>query len=150
MDQVRLGGRTLNGWFYEITGYTKSGPHISEVPWEKWTERLKEVDAILKDPHAGSVRLQQAEEEIRIVIAELSSELYFKMKGVRKSPHNLNSTKVRKMLLECSVEDNLIDRITQTFETTDDSHHATINYVVHRQRIQCYHTWAHDLAQLVS
>ncbi len=150
MDQLRSGCRTLNGWFYEITGYTKAGPCISEVPWEKWTERLKEVDAILKDPNAGSVKLQQAEEEIRIVIAELSSELYLKKKGGRKSPHDLNSTKVRKMLLECSVEAGLLDRITQTFQTTDDAHHAPADYAAQRERIRRYHAWVHELAQLLS
>lgn len=150
MSQVRSGCRTLNGLFYEITGYTKTGPCISEVPWEKWTERLKEVDAIVKDPNAGSVKLQQAEEEIRIVIAELASELYLKKKGVRKSPHNLNSTKVRKMLLECGVETDLVNRITQTFETTDDAHHALANYAVQRERIRRYHAWVYELAQLLS
>jgi hypothetical protein len=149
MEQLRRGCRTLNGWFYEITGYTKAGPCISEVPWEKWTERLKEVDAIIKDPNAGSVKLQQAEEEIRIVIAELASELYLKKKGDWKSPHGLNSTKVRRMLLECSVEGGLIDRIFQTFETTDDAHHAPVDYAAQRERIRRYHTWVHELAQLV-
>lgn len=150
MDQVRSGCRTLNGWFYEITSYTKAGPFISKRPWEKWTERLKEVDAITKDPHATSVRLQQAEEEIRIVVTSLTSELYHKKKGVQKSPHDLNSTKVRKMLLECGIEEGLVDRIIQTFETTDDAHHAPVDYAVHRQRIQRYHSWAHELAQLLS
>lgn len=147
VDQVRVGCRTLNGWFYEITGYTEAGPHISEVPWEQWTERLKEVDAILKDPNAGSVKIQQAEEEIRIVIAELASEMYLKKKEVKKSPHDLNSTKVRKMLLECSIEGAFVDRIIQTFETTDNAHHAPVNYTAHRQRIQHYHAWAHELAK---
>jgi hypothetical protein len=150
MEQVRSGCRTVNGWFYEITGYTKAGPCISKIPWEKWTERLNEVDAIVKDPNAGSVKLQQAEEEIRVVIAELASELYHKKKGDRKSPHYLNSAKVRKILLECSVETGLIDRITQTFETTDDSHHAPADYAAHRERIRRYHAWAHELAQLLN
>lgn len=147
IDQVRSGCRTLNGWFYEITGYTEAGPHICEVPWEKWTERLGGVDAILKDPNAGSLRLQQAEEEIRIIVAELASEVYLKKKGIRKSPHDLNSTKVRKMLLECSIEEGLVDKIIQTFETTDDAHHAPVNYAVHRERIRHYHAWAHELAK---
>jgi hypothetical protein len=110
----------------------------------------KEVDAIMKDPKAGSVKLQQAEEEIRIVVAELASELYFKKTAGRKSPHDLNSTKVRKMLLECGVEAGLLDRITQTFETTDDAHHAPADYAAQRQRIRRYHAWVHELAQLLS
>lgn len=150
MEQVRSGCRTLNGWFYEITGYTKAGPCISEVPWEKWSERLKEVVAIVKDHTAGSVKLQQAEEEIRIAIAEVASELYLKKKGDRKSPHDLNSTKVRKMLLECGVKAGLADRITQTFETTDDAHHAPADYAAQRERIRRYHAWVHELAQLLN
>jgi len=150
LDQVRSGCRTLNGRFYEITGYTKAGPHIKELPWIYWKARLDEINAIVKDPHATSVRLQQAEEEIRITIAQITSELYFKKKGVAKSPHNLNSTKVRKLLLECSVESGLVDRIIQTFETTDDAHHAPVDYAAHRQRIQRYHAWVHELVKLLS
>lgn len=150
IDQVRSGCRTLNGLFYEITGYTEAGPCILEVPWEKWTERLKEVDAIVKDPNAGSIKLQQAEEEIRIVIAELTSNLYFKKKRCQKSPHDLNSSKVRTMLLECGVETGLVNRITQTFETTDDAHHASEDYAAQRERIRRYHSWANELAQLKS
>jgi len=150
LNQVRSGCHTLTGRFYEITGYTKAGPHIKELPWIHWKARLDEIDAVVKDPHATSVRLQQAEEEIRIAVAQIASELYFKKKGIEKSPHNLNSTKVRKLLLECSVESGLIDRIIQTFETTDDAHHAPVDYAAHRQRIQCYHAWAHELAKLLS
>lgn len=150
LDQVSSGCRTLNGLFYEITGYTKAGPNVKEIPWCKWKARLDEVDAIVKDPEATSVRLQQAEEEIRITVAQVSSELYFKEKGVEKSPHNLNSTKVRKMLLECGVELDLVDRISETFETTGAAHHAPIDYAARRQRIRCYHDWTCELAKLLS
>ena len=149
IDMVRSGCRTINGRFYEITGYTETGPHIAEISWVKWTERLKEVDAIVKDQTATSVKLQQAEEEIRIVNAELTSELYFKIKRVRKKPHDLNSTKVRKILVECGIDSSLVDRITQTFETTDDAHHPSVDYTAHRQRIQRYYAWAHELARLL-
>jgi hypothetical protein len=149
IDMVRSGCRTINGRFYEITGYTQAGPHIVEIPWVSWTERLKEVDAIVKNHTATSVKLQQAEEEIRIVNAELASELYFKIKGIVRKPHDLNATKVRKMLVECGLENSLVDRITQTFETTDDAHHAPVDYATHRERIRKYHDWAHDLAKLV-
>jgi hypothetical protein len=150
MDQVRAGCRTVNGWVYEITGYTEAGPHISKSPWEKWTARLKEVDAILKDPDAGSLKLQQAEEEIRIVVADLASELYYEKKQIRKSPHTLNSTEVRKILVGCGVKAELVDNITQTFETTDDAHHAPVDYVAQRERIRRYHAWVHELAQLLN
>jgi len=149
IDMLRNGCRTINGRFYEITGYTETGPHISEISWVNWAERLKEVDAIVKDQTATRGKLQQAEGEIRIVNAELTSELYFKIKGIKKKPHDLNSTKVRKMLVECGIDSTLVDRITQTFETTDDAHHAPVDYSAHRQRIRRYHAWAHELAKLL-
>lgn len=33
IDMVRSGCRTINGRFYEITGYTEAGPHIAEISW---------------------------------------------------------------------------------------------------------------------
>ena len=149
IDMVRSGCRTINGRFYELAGYTEAGPNIAEVPWAKWKERLKEVDAIVKDNSATSVRLQQAEEEIRIVNAELTCELYLKIKGNRKSPNDLNSAKVRKMLIECGIDSSLVDRITQTFDTTDEAHHAPVDYSPDRQRIQRYHAWAHELSRFL-
>lgn len=148
LDQLCSGCRSLNGWFYEITSYTQTGPNVLITAWEKWDERLRVVDAILKDPYAGSVKLQQAEEEIRIVVAELTCEIYRKTTGVRRSPHNLNSTQVKKMLLESGVGSELVDRIVQTFGTTDDSHHAPTHYNPDRERIRRYHSWAHELAKL--
>jgi hypothetical protein len=150
LKQVRLGCRSLNGIFYEMTGYSKDGPLISVVPWEKWTERLKEVNSIINDLHANSVRLQQAEEEIRIVVCELAAGLYQKRKGMTKSPHKMNRSDVRRILTECSVESRLVDRIDSTFGTTDDSHHAPKNYTPDRERIRQYYAWANELANLVN
>jgi hypothetical protein len=149
VDQVRKGCRSLNGLYYEITGYTKDGPNIEVFPWCSWMERLDEVDAITKDTAASSVRLQQAEAEIRIIVAELTSELYFKRRGAKKDPSKLNARQVRKALVECGVPDGLVDRIDQTFETTDNSHHAPSDYAAHRERIKQYHAWACELANLV-
>lgn len=145
INQVRSGCRTLNGWFYELKGYTVDGPHIAQMPWEESKQRLTEVLAIVEDPTASSIRLQQAEEEIRIVVAEVASRLYLQVKGIHKSPHDLNSSKVRKMLIECGVKPGLVDRIEQTFETTDDAHHAPTDYAAHRQRIRAYHSWVTEL-----
>ncbi len=102
----------------------------------------------MKDPTASSVRLQQAEQEIRLVVAELTSEMYLTKKGTKKDPNKLNAGQVRKALLECGIKNDLADRISQTFETTDNSHHAPTDYAAHRQRIKCYHDWAHELAKL--
>jgi len=147
IDMVRSGCRSINGRFYEITAYTQAGLSIIETPWTKWDERLREVNAIIQDSTAGSVKLQQAEEEIRIVITELASEVYFGRKGIKKKAHGLNSSEVRRMLVECGVGSGLVDRITQTFDTTNDAHHAPTNYAAHRQRLRKYRDWAHELAQ---
>jgi len=149
INMVRSQCRTINGRFYEITGYTEAGPYITEMSWVGWKDRLTEVDAILKDQTADSIKLQQAEGEIRTVCAELASDLYFETKRVRKKPDDLNSRKVRRMLLECGVDRSLVDRITQTFVTTDEAHHAPVEYAAHRQRIQRYHAWAHELSKLL-
>lgn len=149
INMVRSHCRSINGRYYEITGYTQAGPNIVEKLWAGWKERLSEVDAIIKDETAGTVKLQHAEEEIRIVVAQLTSELYSKTRNVWKSPHDLNSVKIRKMLLECGVEIGLVDRITQTFDTTDPAHHATFDYAAQRARIRKYHAWGHELAKLI-
>ena len=150
IEMVRSGCRTINGWYYEITGYTEVGPSIEKICWESWSERLKEVDAIIKDETANSIKLGQAEEEMRFVFAELTCEIYRKIKGVKKESHVLNSAKVRKMLMECGVDEKLVDRITLTFETTDDAHHAPVDYAAHRQRLRQYYGWAHELSKFVS
>lgn len=147
IGMVRKGCRTINGRFYEITGYTKKGPELLESPWISWKARLQEVDAILKDNRASIVRLQQAEEEIRLAICDITSDIFYNKKKIIKNPGNFNSTIVRKLLIECGVNSNLIDRIYQTFETTDESHHPSISYTTQRQRIKKYHGWCHELAQ---
>jgi ABC-type sulfate/molybdate transport systems ATPase subunit len=149
IKQVRDGCRSINGRFSEITGYTVAGPQFSEHPWASWKQRLGEVDAILKDQSADSVKLQQGEEEIRIVVAQLTADLYRKKRGINKSPHDINSDKARKILVECGVDSVLVDRITQTFSTTDPAHHAPSGYAAHRQRIQQYVGWVNELAQLL-
>jgi hypothetical protein len=147
LNQVKEGCRSLNGWYYEFTGYTQIGPYVSIVEWEKWQERLKGVKGILNDPYADSIKLQQAEEEIRITIADLTSEIYKKIKGIKKSPHDLNSSKVMTMLTECGVKTDLVNKIGQTFCTTNDSHHAPDTYSPNRDRIMKYHSWTHELSK---
>jgi hypothetical protein len=149
LDQLRRGCRAINGRWLEITGYTQAGPHLTELAWATGEQRLRQVGAILKDETATAVTLQQAEEEIRIIVAQLASEYYLKVKGVKKSPHNLNGAKVRKMLLECGTDGGLVDRVYQTFGTTDDAHHAPKDYVPERQRIRRYYDYCWELAQLV-
>lgn len=150
LEQVRSGCRSLNGYFYEIKSYTQSGPNIEQLKWEKWSERMQLVDAITKDTTAGSIKLQQAEEEIRIVVSEAAADLYYKRLGQRKSSHDLNASKVRKILTECGVETALVDRVVQTFGTTDDAHHAPVDYAPARERIKKYHSYVNELTRLLN
>lgn len=145
LEQVRAGLRSVNGWYYEITGYDAKGPHMIQIPWAKIDERLKEVDAITKDISANSIRIQQGEEEIRILVCEVAAEICQKVKAERKDPNNLNADKVRKMLTECGVDVGLIDRIHKTFSTTDDSHHAAPAYAPNRERLRQYQGYVNEL-----
>ncbi|MDD4980941.1 MAG: AAA family ATPase [Candidatus Omnitrophica bacterium] len=147
INQVRMGCRTLNGRIYKITSYTVDGPNIREFQWAEYNERLTEVNAILQSPTATTVQLQQAEEEIRIVVTEIAAELYFKRKKISIKPNNLNAKETRRVLIESGVQSALVDRISQTFETTDDAHHASLDFAARKQRIQCYHSWCHELVQ---
>ncbi len=140
LDQVRSGCRSLNGSYSEITGYTKNGPTIVSQPWIKWRQRLDTVDAILKDSQAGTVKLQQAEEEIRLVLAEITCQIYLSCKNKQINPNNLNASRVNKLLIECSINNSLTDRIAQAFETIDDSHHESPGYVPDRERIRRFHS----------
>jgi len=149
LDQVRTGCRSFNGLYYEITAYTKEGPVLMQKPWCSWRQRLDEVDAIIKDSTADSVRLQQAEGEIRLVVCDLAAALYLKTKGTHKNASSLNSAAIRAALVECGVSLELVDRIGQTFQTTDDAHHTTKEYAAQRERIKRYHSWAHDLAKIL-
>jgi hypothetical protein len=151
IKQVRGGCRALNGWYYEITGYLETGPKIHEVPWAEYSQRLQEVDAIIKDPDASSSTLQRAEAEIRIAIEVIISKIWRKKKGIQKSCHNLGCIEVRKKLLECGVEQQkLIDNITLTYETTDPAHHDQKDYAPNKDRIRKYHSWTHELARLLN
>lgn len=147
---VRIGCRTYNGYYYELTSYSKDGPQVSERPWAEWKSRLEEVDAILKNPLATTSQLQRAEGEIRIVVEDLTGQICFEKKGIRKHFHKIGGSEVRKILIECGVDQGLVDRITQSFASTDPSHHAQANYSPNKERIQQYHSWAHELGKLVN
>ena len=146
--QVRVRCASVNGISYEITGYTVDGPVIQEVPWVEARQRLQAISAILSDQSADSTRLQHAEEEIRQVIHQLTCQLYENVKGVKKSPNKLNAGNVRKLLLECGVEIDLVNKLVSAFATVDDAHHTPAGYAPNRQRILQYHGWATTLASL--
>ncbi|NPV69781.1 MAG: AAA family ATPase [Firmicutes bacterium] len=149
LDSVRTRCRMLNGRYYQITGYTRLGPHVQGTSWEKWSNRLDLVDAILKDPGALEVKMQQAEEEIRLVVTDVTSQIYLRHKGQWKDPGKLNSKDVARLLTECGVDSGLVQRIVMTFKTTDEAHHVSSKYQPDRQRLRCYHSWAHELGKLL-
>jgi hypothetical protein len=136
IQQVCSGCRTLNGVRYEITGYTKLGPHLTTLEWATIDQRLREAETIANDPTATTVRLQQAEEEIRLVYSQLAAKIAFEKLGRQTSPHNMNGGDVRAILNEAGYPASLIDRVATTFVTADDSHHAPKRYQPNAQRIR--------------
>jgi ABC-type histidine transport system ATPase subunit len=136
--QICMGCRTLNGQRYEITGYTKDGPQIQSVEWATLDQRFREVETIVKDAEASPVRLQQAEEEIRIICHQLASEIAASKLGRATSPHKMNAQDVRAILNEAGCEGVLVDEVVAMFGTVDPAHHAPKNYVPNVQRIRQY------------
>lgn len=134
--QLCQGCRTLNGFHCEITGYTKDGPHIIVMEWSTVEQRLREVDAILSDSTATSVRLQQAEEEIRLTACQMASQIAKEKLGRITSAHNMNSKDVRAILVKAGVVPADVDRISAMFVTADDAHHAPKHYTPNAQRIR--------------
>ena len=150
LDQLKKGNQSLNGIYYEMTGFDIYGPKISSKMWVSWKRRLEDVNAICSDTSSSLVKLQQAEEEIRLAVCDIASRIYKEKTGKEKSSHDLNEGKVRSMLLASGVPSGLIDRICQTFSTTDDSHHSGESYVPNRERICHYHSWVHELARCLN
>lgn len=145
VEQVSHGCRTLNGIRHHITGYTKDGPHITQVDWASVDQRLREVHSIISDPKASVVRLQQAEEEIRIAAGQLVAEIAKTKIGRDRSPHNINSSDARTILNQAGCPAVLVDRVIATFGTADKAHHAPKDYQPNVQRIREYHAALTDL-----
>jgi hypothetical protein len=91
------------------------------------------------------VRLQQAEEEIRIATCQLAAQIAKKKLSRDTSPHSLNHKDVRAILNSAGCPPALIDRVTATFTTTDDAHHAPNKYQPNVERIRQYHGALLDL-----
>jgi hypothetical protein len=139
IDQVAAHCRSLNGIRYHITGYTKDGPTIQAREWASIDQRLREALTIAKDPTASGVRLQHAEEEIRIVAAQLIAETARVKLGRIVGAHNVNSERARAILNEAGCSSGMTDRVTATFETTDPAHHAPKDYAPSAERVRQYH-----------
>jgi hypothetical protein len=149
LKQVRSACSDLNGRYYEITGYTQTGPEISEFHWAETAQRLDTIIGILNDQLANTTRLQQAEEEIRIVLHQLTVDLHFKKSGKRRSAHSLNAEETRKLLLSCGVDPPFVNKIKSAFETVDPAHHAQADYSPTRERIKAYYAWSKELERIV-
>ena len=147
INQVKKGNESINGIYYEISGYNQKGPHIRQFTWKEWKRRLDEVLAICENQNASSIQWQQAEEEIRMAIADIACKIYENRTGKIKHASSLNERETRKLLLTSNVDTKLIDRICQTFTTTNDSHHAAESYHAVKERILRYHAWVHELAK---
>lgn len=141
IDQVATGCRSLNGARYHITGYTKDGPAIHCKEWATIDQRLLEALAIAKDPNATPVRLQQAEEEIRIAVCQLTADVARGRLGRATGARGINSERARAILTEAGCPAALVDRVIATFSTTDPAHHAPKDYAPNAERIRQYH-WA--------
>jgi hypothetical protein len=133
---VCQGCRTLNGFHYEITRYTKNGPNIVAMDWSPIDQRLREAEAITNDSTATSVKLQWAEEEVRIAGCQTASQVAKEKLGRTTSAHNMNSKDVRAILVEAGVAANLVDRVSAMFVTADAAHHAPKNYAANLHRIR--------------
>jgi hypothetical protein len=145
IDQVVAGCRSLNGIRYHITGYTKDGPAIQLGDWASVDQRLREALAISKDPTATTVRLQQAEEEIRIAACQLTAEAAKSKLRRTTGAHNMNGDKARSILNEAGCPAPLVDRVIATFATTDPAHHAPNDYAPNAERVRQYHGTLIDL-----
>jgi AAA ATPase domain len=139
IDAVAANLRSLNGTRYQITGYTKDGPVITAPDWTTIDQRLEEMLAIAKDPAATPIRLQQAEEEVRLAACQLAAEVSNKRLNRPVNASSLNSTKARSILVQAGCPIALTDRVSGTFVTTDDAHHAPKNYAAVAERIRQYH-----------
>lgn len=139
IKEVATGCRALDGCKYEITGYTKDGPHIAEGAWMPIDERLADISGTGNDPKASELRLQQAEQEVRIVVCELAATLAKKRLGRETSAHSLNAKATRAILKDAGCDDKLVDDVSRTFETTDEAHHASKKWQPSAQRLRQYH-----------
>lgn len=150
MDRVRAECQDLNGIAYEITGFTKAGPHFKDVPWAQVSHRMATIKGIVDNPDSDSIALQQGEEEVRLITTQLAADLSFKVTGQRRNPNRLNAEDVKKILLAAGIDLAFTNKIVGTFETVDDSHHAPPDYSANRERLRTYHGWLTTLTDRVA
>lgn len=122
------GCRSINGCRYEITGYGKTGPNVVQIDWSSMENRIAEARAIAADTTASSVRLQQAEEEVRQAACLLTARIAKDKLKRDVNPNKLNRTGTRAILIEAGVPERDTDRLTAAFAASDDSHHTPRTY----------------------
>jgi hypothetical protein len=83
------------------------------------------IDGILKNPKAGPVELQEAEEEIRLVINQLAGELNVKKFGTVINTKNTTPDKVQKVLLACGVTKETVTTSVVTAKPAIRGHFKT-------------------------
>ncbi len=120
---VRKECRTLNGYYYEITSYKRSGPVVSRCCWATTTERRDEIQAILKKADASATEKQRAAEEFRLAFNELTADIYRAKTGLPKNPDNLNGASIRALLIECDVPLAEVDKVTAAYANVAAAHH---------------------------
>lgn len=146
LTRVRDVNQDMDGSHYEFTGFAATGPTVSEKSWCPWKHRLDAARTIATSNTTDTVRLEHAEEEIRICVGLIVAELVRRVRGENISTRNLGSAEVRRHLMNCDVPDGILNRILTTFDSTDPAHHAQPGYAPDRSRIQTYCSWCMELA----
>ena len=94
---------------------------------------------------AGTVVLQQAEEEFRHIANQIAAAMKRRIFGVSVSTANMNAEATKAILLECGVDLPFVNKIMSAFTSIDDSHHTPTRYTINRERIRQYDEWAKTL-----
>lgn len=135
-DRVCDGFRSMNGYRYNINGYEKNGPVIAEREWATLENRIKEVKAIVADVSAPPERIQQAEEELRIIACQLAEKIALSKLNQIRSAHKMNSSDVRSILISAGAPTKETDDLYAVCSSADDAHHAPTTYQPSVQRVR--------------
>ena len=135
-DRVCDGCRSINGYRYDITGYDKKGPNIIERNWAPIENRIKEVNAILGNVSSPAERIQQADEELRLIACQLAQKVAKEKLDRTTSVHNMSATDVRNILTSAGAPVKDIDDLYAVQSAADDAHHTPAKYQPNVQRVR--------------
>ncbi len=141
--------RDTNGRYYEISGYDIDGPHLVEEKWAEIQNRLDYINGIINNIESDSYQLQRAEEEMRHAICDITSEIYYRKKNKRILRSKLNIRFIRKKLLECNIDNDLISRIGTAYNSIDPAHHSEETYTPNRENLRTYYNWICELRSCI-